>query len=308
VIGYVAKMDYPAGTPRGMFVVKQPRSPVAEAFRSLRTNLEFSSVDTPLRTILVTSPNPGEGKTTIAVNLAGIIAQGGKSVILLDTDMRRPQVHQFFDLPNRLGFSELFRNNLPFRAVGQEMEGLKDAVVIPSGNPPPNPTELLSSNRMTQVLDQLKAAVDVVVLDSPPSMVADAQVLASKVDGVILIIHPAHTHADAALASVDQMKRAGARILGVVLNRIPRNHSSYYGGYRYYLPYYNHYQPAPKEPAATRTKKSGLQPRKRLQVLSGFFKGLSSWMANRRARTPRLSRFSLTGRSAGLFSGKSKVN
>jgi len=238
VIGYIARMDYPVKGERGMYVVKQPRSPVSEAFRSLRTNLEFSSVDKPLRTILVTSASPGEGKTTVAVNLAASIAQGGKSVILLDTDMRRPQVHSFLNLTNRMGLSDLFRSNLSLRIVGQELNGLKDAAVITSGSLPPNPTELLGSDRMVQVLNDLKGAAEVVVLDSPPSMVADAQVLAARVDGVILIVHPAHTHADAALAAAEQMKRAGARILGVVMNRIPKNHSYYYGGYQYYSPYY----------------------------------------------------------------------
>jgi len=240
VIGYITNIEYPAKNKREVFVLGQPRSPVSEAFRLLRTNLEFSGIDKPLRTILVTSAGPCEGKTTISVNLAASIAQGGKSVILLDTDLRRPQIHTFFDLPNHAGFSDLFRStDLSFKMVGHEFGNLKDAVVITSGNPPANPTELLASERMTQLLARLQTAADVIVLDSPPSMVADAQILSAKVDGVILVVFPGHTQAAAAQAAIEQMKHAGARLLGVVFNRIPQNNSYYYTGYHYYrLPYY----------------------------------------------------------------------
>ncbi|HUH97905.1 MAG TPA: polysaccharide biosynthesis tyrosine autokinase [Anaerolineales bacterium] len=241
VIGYVTNIEYSVKNQREVYVLGQPRSPVSEAFRLLRTNLEFSGIDKPLRTILVTSAGPCEGKTTVSVNLAASIAQGGKSVILLDTDLRRPQIHTFFNLPNHAGFSDLFRGgNLSFRMVGHDFGSLKDAVVITSGNPPSNPTELLGSERMNQLLNSLKAAADVVVLDSPPSMVADAQILSAKVDGVILVVYPGHTQVNAARAAVEQMKHTGARILGVVLNRIPQNDSYYYTGYHYYhLPYYS---------------------------------------------------------------------
>jgi succinoglycan biosynthesis transport protein ExoP len=240
VIGYITNIEYSQKNKRDVYVLGQPRSPVSEAFRLLRTNLEFSGIDKPLRTILVTSAGPCEGKTTVSVNLAASIAQGGKSVILLDTDLRRPQIHTFFNLPNHAGFSDLFRSgNLSFKMVGHEFGNLKDAVVITSGNPPANPTELLGSERMTQLLTSLKTSAEVIVLDSPPSMVADAQILSAKVDGVILVVYPGHTQAAAAQATIEQMKRTGARLLGVVFNRIPQNSSYYYTGYHYYrLPYY----------------------------------------------------------------------
>jgi capsular exopolysaccharide synthesis family protein len=283
VIGYLAEIDYPVKGQKDICVIKQPRSPVSEAFRSLRTNLEFSGVDKPLRTILVTSAGPGEGKTTVSVNLAAIMAQGGKSVILLDTDMRRPQVHTFFNLTNQLGLSDLFRNNTSLKVLAHEFESLKDAAVITSGSPPPNPTELLGSDRMNQLLIDLKAAAEVVILDSPPSVVADAQILAAKVDGVILIVHPSRTHADAALASVEQMKRAGARILGVVLNRIPKNGAYYYGGYRYYYsPYYSTKTVESKKPAEPKESVEPTRPAvKRDPVtqpaLTGFLNIFSAW-------------------------------
>ena len=303
VIGFIAKMDYPVKGERGMYVVKQPRSPVSEAFRSLRTNLEFSSVDKPLRTILVTSASPGEGKTTVAVNLAASIAQGGKSVILLDTDMRRPQVHSFLNVTNRMGLSDLFRSNLSLRMVGQELNGLKDAAVITSGSLPPNPTELLGSDRMLQVLTDLKSAAEIVVLDSPPSMVADAQVLAARVDGVILIVHPAHTHADAAVAAAEQMKRAGAHILGVVMNRIPRDRSYYYSGYQYYSPY----SPVDGEKTRPRTEAPG-RTRPQWPALNRIIRPLAAWIeSRRRLKTGQMADRAWNEQMAALSARKTKA-
>lgn len=238
VLGYIADMHYADESDEGVYVVRQPRSPVAEAFRSLRTNLEFSSVDKPLRTLLITSAEPNEGKTTIAVNLAAIIANGGKAVVLLDADLRKPQVHHFLGLPNRTGLSDLFRGSIPAGMVSQKIADL-NMTVITSGSLPPNPSELLSSARMDLILKDLSTAADTVVMDSPPSLVADIQILAAKVDGVLLIVQPGHTRIADARATLEQLTRAGAHLIGVVFNRIPRDRPYYYGGYRHYSPYYN---------------------------------------------------------------------
>ncbi len=239
VIGYIANMQYPENSDEGVYVLRQPRSPVAEAFRSLRTNLEFSSVDKPIRKLLITSSNPNEGKTTIAVNLAAIMAQGGKSVVLMDADLRKPQVHQFLGLPNRFGLSDLFRTTVPADVVSQKFEGLEGVAVITSGSLPPNPTELLASARMDQIFKELGEISKMIIVDSPPSLVADIQVLAAKVDGVVLVIQPGHTQAQDARATMEQLNRAGARVVGAIFNRIPRDRPYYYGGYRHYSPYYN---------------------------------------------------------------------
>ncbi len=266
VIGYIGEIEHPAKSGQGVYVMRQPRSPISESFRSLRTNLEFAGVDKPLRTLLITSAGPGEGKTTVSVNLAASMAQGGKSVILLDTDMRRPRVHALMGLPNRFGFSDLFHKKPSFRMVGHEFGSLKDAMVITSGSPPPNPTELLGSERMSHIMNELKEAAEVVILDSPPCIMADTQILAAKVDGVLLIVLPGRTHTEAALAAVEQMKRAGARLVGVVFNRIPKNRSSYYDRYYYYSPtYYDYYaQPASQERAGAN------QPRLPRATLGSF--------------------------------------
>jgi len=238
VIGYIADMQSPKNQDEYLYVTRQPRSPVSEAFRSLRVNLEYAGVDKPLRTILVTSPGPGEGKTTVSANLAAIIAQAGKSTLLLDADLRRPRVHKILGTNNRVGLSDLFRERLNIQAVRNNWNGSKEMTVITSGGLPPNPAELLGSERMDFILGELSGLVDVVVIDSPPTVVTDAQILAPKVDGILLVIQPGHTHADLARATREQFERAGGRMLGVVFNRIPRNRSQYYGGYRYYSPYY----------------------------------------------------------------------
>lgn len=242
VIGYIADVQYLEDSKEKIYVAKEPRSPVSEAFRSLRTNLDFASVDKPLKTILVTSPSPNEGKTTIAVNLAVIIAQGGKRVTMLDADLRRPCVHRFYGISNRVGLTDLFKEELSIQKVSHTWNGSKDMTIITSGSLPPNPAELLGSEKMSRILGDLQNDVDTIVIDSPPCLVADAQVLAAKVDGILLVVEPGQTHADAAQAALEQFNRAGARVLGVVLNRIPRNRGYYYGGYRYYSPYYRGYQ------------------------------------------------------------------
>ena len=241
LIGFIAEMESNKKGESEVHVALQPRSPVSEAFRSLRTNLEFSAVDRPLRTILITGAEAGDGKTTIAANLAAIIAQGGKRVMLLDADLRRPRIHRFLGIQNRVGLTDLFRSSLGVEVVTNQWAGSnsKGLSVITSGSLPPNPTELLGSQKMDQILAEMISLVDVVVIDSPPSIVSDAQILAAKVDCVLLVVQPGKTHAGAASAMREQLERAGAHIVGAVFNRIPRQHGYYYGGYRYYSPYYS---------------------------------------------------------------------
>jgi capsular exopolysaccharide synthesis family protein len=237
VLGFVAEMKYKKKSAAEVYISRQPRSPVSEAFRSLRTNLEFSAVEKPISTILVTSPGPSEGKTTVAVNLAAIFSQAKNRVVLIDADMRRPHVHHLLGMSNREGLSDLFLNPSQTNNVGRSRDDLPHLLVITSGSLPPNPAELLGSEKMSRILKQMRQNVDVVIIDTPPSLVADAQILATKVDAVLFVIQPGVTRVETAKASLDMFKRSGARVVGVVLNRIPRSRSDYYGGYKYYSPY-----------------------------------------------------------------------
>ena len=260
VIGYIAELQHHSKSDEGLYVVRQPRSPVSEAFRLLRTNLEFASVDHPIRRLLVTSTGPNEGKTTVTVNLAAVIAQGGRQVTIIDADLRRPKIHRFLGLGNQFGLTDMFRGEVPFSKVSQKKPNLENISIVTTGGLPPNPAELLGSARMNRILEEAEKATDIVILDSPPSLVSDVQILAAKVDGVILVLHPGHTQADSAQATMEQLKRAGARVIGVVLNRIPRQRAEYYGGYRHYSPYYSGYQYEAGEPK----DKQGILPIKRL--------------------------------------------
>jgi len=245
VIGLIGEMKGAGKNGKGeasmqhVFVADNPRSPVAEAFRSLRTNLDFASVNKPIHSLLVTSAGPGEGKTTVAINLAVAMAQGDKKVILLDCDLRRPTVHRILQIANRIGLSDLIRSQNDSAEAINRLDGA-GLSVITTGALPPNPAELLGSDKMTAILHEFEAAADIVIIDSPPVIVADPVVLAAKVSGVLIVIEPGKTKIDTSQAMLEQLHRAGARVIGAVLNPISRKRSHYYyGKYRYYSQYYN---------------------------------------------------------------------
>ncbi len=225
----------------GVFVAKNPRSPVAEAFRSLRTNLEYSSVDDPARIILVTSSGESEGKSTVAANLAIVEAQSGKKVVIVDGDMRSPMVHVQFNKSNRKGLSDVVTGKLHIEDVVKPYDQVENLFIITCGTIPPNPSELLGSERMSQTLKDLEERFDLVIIDTPPMIVSDAQILSGKVDGVIFVVIPGQTRAIAALRPIEELRRIGSPVLGVVANKIPKSRDYYYGGYNYYSPYSNHY-------------------------------------------------------------------
>ena len=213
---------------------KQPRAPVSEAFRSLRTNLQFASAASPIHILLITSPSPSDGKTTIVGNLACVIAQGERKVIIVDADLRKPRVHKVFQLQNKLGMTDQFIHPQEYPdGVAQPTEE-KNLSVITSGSLPPNPSELLGSQRMVEIFQTLKAQFDMVVLDSPPTLaVTDANVLATRVDGVILVINPRVSKRAAIKHAIEQMVQVKANIIGVVLNGVDvkKSRYGYYRGY-----------------------------------------------------------------------------
>jgi capsular exopolysaccharide synthesis family protein len=268
VLGMIGEMEHSKNSTKMVYVGENPRSPIAEAYRVLRTNLEYGSVDQPLQTLLITSVGPEEGKTTTAVNLALIFAQAGKRVMLVDADLRKPNVHRFLQIQNRTGLSDLFLDN-PGDVSKVCTWGETSISVVSSGPLPPNPSELLGSEKFKQILNNLKENIDIVILDSAPSVVSDPIVLSSKVDGVIIIIKPGSTKMGAAQIMLEQLQRAGGRVVGAVLNPISRKRSSYSSKYEYYSKYYQsskgeHYysqdgEKKPKKKVTQRTSKNKIQ-------------------------------------------------
>jgi polysaccharide biosynthesis transport protein len=231
VLGYVLPIPV-SRDQEGPYVLHAPRSPVAEAFRSLRTNLEFIAVDKPLKSILISSASAGEGKTTLTANLGLILAQGGKRVALLDADLRRPRLHQELGVSNRVGLSDIFRGAATVEQALQPF-GETGISIITSGGIPPNPAELIGSVKMGQIIDELESSFDVIVIDTTPTIVTDSQLLAARVNGVLLIVRAGETQNEAVRAMVEQYRHVGARLLGVVLNNVVPGNGYGYGNYQY---------------------------------------------------------------------------
>jgi non-specific protein-tyrosine kinase len=231
---------------RELVMVSEPLSPVAEAFRKLRSNVEFLNVDRPLRTLLVTSASPMEGKTLISLNLAAAMAQSGKRTVLVEADLRRPRVAPVLKLSSQIGLTHAL---LERRLDGKlQTSGVERLRFLAAGETAPNPPDLLGSDRMGKLLEQLAEDADVVIIDSPPVLpVADSVLLAPKVDGVVLLVDVAETTRTAAEQAAESLRRAGANLVGVVLNNVPANGG--YGSYYYYHGYgYESYHGDSSEP------------------------------------------------------------
>jgi len=235
-LGSVARMKGDRGRKEmyRLATLLHPRSSAAEAYRTLRANTEFMSLDAPIRILLVTSATPGEGKTVTAANLAVAFAQAGRQVVLIDADLRKPGVHIIFDLPNEHGFTTLLRRDDATLDVAHitEQGNLR---VITSGPLPPNPAELLSSSRMRATMERLAADGDLIILDGPPLHgVTDSAILSSVADGTLLVVDAGKTRRGSIREASEVLARAGAHVFGAVLNRIPRRAQDEvepYGGY-----------------------------------------------------------------------------
>lgn len=216
---------------RGLPVIislKEPRSPAAEAYSMLRTNLQFSSPDKPIKSLVVSSASPSEGKTTTAVNLAVTFAQAGNNVLLVDGDMRRPSIHKFFGLPNTAGLSNLIVSGAPAKGAVQT-SWVENLFALCSGPIPPNPAKLLSSERAGQLFSGFEQDYDMVIIDSPPVAAAsDAVILSAMASGTLLVVDYGAVTKDLAKNVVAQLRNVKANLLGVVLNRVPAKSAGYY--------------------------------------------------------------------------------
>ena len=238
-LGVIAKHGK-EGEGAGMITLEHPRSPIAEAYRTIRTGIRFASVDKPIRTLVVTSAGPSEGKSTTAANLAIVMAQSGKKVLLVDADLRKPVQHKLWELPNNLGLTGalLFQQGTIDTDKLFTSTPIENLHVMTSGQIPPNPSELLGSQKMQQITEQLLQTFDLLVFDTPPVLaVTDAVVLGQIVDAVAAVIDAGTTREPALIQTMQQFQKGQAHVIGFILNRFQAQRSgSYY--YYYYDEYY----------------------------------------------------------------------
>ena len=214
-----------------------PKNPAAEAYRVIRTSIQFAQAGKELKTIALTSCTPNEGKSTTIANLAVVLTQAGKSVLLIDCDMRNPTVHKNFNLSNKIGLSSCISMGTPLAEAVQATK-IENLHALTGGVIPPNPSELLASEKMKALVEEAGESYDYVLIDTPPVLpVTDALIVSRVVDGMILVIASGEVKVEMARDVKAQLQHAGANILGVVLNKVRSEHHGY--GYGYYY-YYGH--------------------------------------------------------------------
>ena len=211
-----------------MFIVeKKPKSITAEAYRTLRTNIQYSSFDKEVRVIVVTSSEAGEGKSTTAGNLAISFSQAQKKTIMIDCDLRKPSLHKKFRISNMVGLSDLLKGRESLKEAVHKYDDYLD--ILTSGKVPPNPAEMLGSRSMENLLEKLKEEYDMIIIDSAPlQAVTDAQILSRKADGTIIVVRAEKTKRDSVIQAKELLKKVDANILGIVLNGVENIRKKYY--------------------------------------------------------------------------------
>lgn len=210
-------------TKRGKVIRKliahmKPKSQIAEQYRNIRTNIHFSTVGSDIRSILVTSPSAGEGKTTTIANLAVVFGQQGKKVLVIDADMRKPTLHEFFQVDNRSGLTSVLSGQAPLEKCVHET-GMENVSFLSSGPVPPNPAELLGFRMTEDVLQEAYQQFDLVLVDTPPALaVTDAHILADQCDGIILVVRSESTEKEKAVKAKQLLEHTSGKLLGVILN------------------------------------------------------------------------------------------
>lgn len=220
----------------------EPKSAASEAYRMLRTNIQFAGLDQPVRSIVFTSAAPGEGKTTSVANFGVVAAEGGSRVCLIDSDLRRPTLHRVFGVTNTRGLTTALLHNLPLATLAQPTR-TPSLSIVTSGPLPPNPSELVGSRRMRELIEATATDFDLVLCDSPPIIsVTDGIALAAQCDGVVLVIRAGAIAHDAIRRATEQIEAVKSRVLGVLLNNVDlRRDGHYYQYYRYYRAYQGYY-------------------------------------------------------------------
>jgi capsular exopolysaccharide synthesis family protein len=215
-------------TKRKLITKTDPKSPISEQYKTIRTNINFSSVDQKMRSVMITSTGPGEGKSTTSANMAVVFAQEGKKVLLVDADLRKPTAHYTFNVNNTFGFTSVLTRQKELEgAVNQT--NVENLDLLTCGPIPPNPAELLSSRAMSRFLTSVYEEYDMVIFDTPPVLaVTDAQVLANQCDGTILVVSSGTTEVDKATKAKELLDSAKAKLLGVVLNNREMKDTNYY--------------------------------------------------------------------------------
>lgn len=211
-----------------MFVVeKAPKSVVSEAYKVLRTNIQYSSIDKKMKVILVTSSEPGEGKSTTSGNLAVSLGYDGKKVLIIDCDLRKPSIHKLFNQSNTVGLSEVLVGKEELAVAIKNYD--KNIDVLTSGNIPPNPSEMLGSEAMENLLIDLREQYDHIILDSPPTnLVSDSQVLSIKADGTLLVVRAEKTKRESIKMAKEKIERVNGKIIGSILNVTSTKNEEYY--------------------------------------------------------------------------------
>jgi len=242
VLGAIGKTPSPkqaAHTPETLISLKQTRHPIVEAYRRLRTNLQYYNIDAGLKSLIVTSAEASEGKSVTAANLAVVMAQSGLNVVLVDADLRKPRMHHLFDLPRQPGLAEAIIAGEVTPALLQSVPDVPTLHVLTCGENVPNPAEVLGSNRMRQLMQQLISQSDIVICDSPPVLaVSDALVIGRMVDGALLVINTRKTAGAAVHRALEALAQVNVPIMGAVLNRLSNSGRSYYYYYSYNYDYY----------------------------------------------------------------------
>ena len=240
--GFAGLFRRPSGESlrRRLITEEDPKSPISEAYRMIRTNILYSQADKPIKSIIVTSPGAGEGKTTTVTNLAITFAHLGKRTLLLDTDLRRPVIHRIFDIDRAPGITHyLSGEESDFNSLVQETD-IENLFVVTSGISPPNPSELMGSERMTQLIAKLEEEWDVILMDSPPfAAVTDASMISRELDGLVLVVRAGSTVKEALIRSLRALGDISTPLTGIILNSVSKRTSS--DSYYYYYQYYYHY-------------------------------------------------------------------